>query len=171
MHPPDDQNIAEESTDALGFSESFDDLYRLTSPIVYALCLRILQNADDAADAVQQTYVNAWKARERFRGDSKATTWLLTIARREASRISRRRTRRASSELPDDLMGSEPRDPERIALEEAKHALPFKMRSAVALYYVNDYSTRETAKIMGVAEGTVKAHLHAARRKLRRFLS
>jgi RNA polymerase sigma-70 factor (ECF subfamily) len=56
-------------------------------------------------------------------------------------------------------------------LEEAIHALPFKMRSAVALYYVNDYSTRETAKIMGVAEGTVKAHLHAARRKLRRFLS
>jgi RNA polymerase sigma-70 factor (ECF subfamily) len=150
--------------------EDFDDIYRTTAPMVYAFCLRILRDADDAADAVQQTYVNAWQARESFRGESRMTTWLLTIARRMAYRVMRDRRRRPDTEIPAELADTQSHQPDRVALEQAVSALPNRMRLAVTLFYVHDRSIAETAQIMGIAVGTVKAHLDTARRRLRRSL-
>lgn len=149
---------------------NFDEVYELTSPVVFAFCLRILGNRDDAADALQQTYVNAWKARHRFRGDARVTSWLLTIARRTAFRILRRRPTRTDSAVLEEVPGDERRPDERIAVEQALTHLPARMRAAVMLYYIHDMSVEETARIMGVAAGTVKAHLHTGRTRLRRLL-
>jgi RNA polymerase sigma-70 factor (ECF subfamily) len=150
--------------------EDFDHFYRSTAPVVYAFCLRMLHDPDDAADAVQQTYVNAWRSRKSFRGESRVTTWLLTIARRMAYRVTRHQKRRPDTEVPADLADARAHHPETVALEQAVSALPKRMRLAVTLFYVHDRSIAETAEIMGVAAGTVKAHLDAARRRLRRSL-
>lgn len=156
-----------EDADLLG---DFDAFYRSTAPTVYAFCLRMLHDPDDAADAAQQTYVNAWRARESFRGESRVTTWLLAIARRMASRVMRERRSRPATELPAELADSQPVHQETVALEQAIASLPKRMRLAVTLYYIHDRSIAESAEIMGVATGTVKAHLDAARRRLRRSL-
>lgn len=162
----DRSTVSPEDADLL---QNFDSFYRGTAPMVYAFCLRMLRDPDDAADAVQQTYVNAWRSRASFRGDSRVTTWLLSIARRMSTRVMRAR-RRPNAELPVELADTASQPQDTVALEQAVARLPMCMRLAVTLFYVHDRSIAEAAEIMGVAEGTVKAHLDAARRRLRRSL-
>src|SRR5436305_5346570 len=70
---------------------ALEQLYHCYQPQIYALCFRLLERAEDAEDAVQATFVRAFRALPRFRGDSTARTWLFRIATNEALGILRRR--------------------------------------------------------------------------------
>src|SRR5712692_11858751 len=83
---------------------ALEQLYQSHQPQIYALCYRLLERAEDAEDAVQATFVRAFRALPRFRGDSTARTWLYRIATNEALGILRRR--RDPAPVEDRAAGS-----------------------------------------------------------------
>ena len=166
-----------------GDVDAFELLYRTHSGRVYALCLRLAGEPMEARELVQDTFVHAWEALPRFRGESSLTTWLHRIAVNallERRRRDRRRTARVSLAEDDDEVesaslsgGSVP--PTDVAtaidLERAIAALPPGVRRAFVLHEVEGYTHEEVAGMTGLATGTLRAQLHRARQLLIRALS
>jgi RNA polymerase sigma-70 factor, ECF subfamily len=166
-----------------GDVDAFELLYRTHSGRVYALCLRLAGEPMEARELVQDTFVHAWEALPRFRGESSLTTWLHRIAVNallERRRRDRRRTSRVSLAEDDDevegaSLGSGSVPPTDVAtaidLERAIAALPPGVRRAFVLHEVEGYSHEEVAGMTGLATGTLRAQLHRARQLLIRALS
>ena len=142
---------------------------------VYALALRLTASPDDAMELTQDTFLTAWRAMGTFRGESHLSTWLLGITVREARRRWRGLMRRIRRE---DRYARERYDHEvgrampgaSIDLERAIGMLPERMRCALVLHCIEGLPQKEVARLMGVAVGTVKAHVHAAREELKQRL-
>lgn len=164
-----------------GDVEAFEALYRTHGGRVFALCLRMAGSRERAEELTQDVWVRAWEKLGTFRGESGFATWLHRLAVNEI--LSRRRSegRRADrfepmadvTELTDGV-GGHPTRPAlqappgvRLDLERAVATLPEGARTVFVLYDVEGYRHREIAERLGVAEGTVKAQLHRARRLLR----
>jgi RNA polymerase sigma-70 factor, ECF subfamily len=125
-----------------------------------------LVGPDDADDVTQDTFVRAWRALPRFRGDSSARTWLLSIARRacaDAVRASMRRRRLAERVVPAadvaDLT-------DVAALDELVAGLDRDFRAAFVLTQIVGCSYEETAAICGVPVGTIRSRVARARERL-----
>lgn len=152
---------------------------------LYALGVRFCGNETDAADMVQDTFIEAQKSWGGFRGDSRVSTWLYRIAWRVCQR-SRRKQEAAPGELPDDrtleAMRSGPvpalvapdgsplqRQIDREMLghvESAIARLPMEYRVPIVLKEIVGFSVREVAEILGIGSGAVKTRLHRARLKI-----
>ena len=142
----------------------------------YALALRILKSTSDAEEVAQDALVRAWRSLPRFRGDSAFSSWLyLIVARRAFDRaavLKSRRHRETGGEgiedVPAETAGPDPEARERaVRLERLVAGLPEVPRTVVTLYYYQDRSVAEVAKILGMPENTVKTHLSRARTALR----
>ena len=149
---------------------------------VHALCLRLVGEPTEAQELVQDTFIHAWEALPRFRGESSLTTWLHRIAVNamlERRRRDRRRSARVSLAEDDDdesaTSGSGFVAPADVAtaidLERAIAALPPGVRRAFVLHEVEGYTHEEVAGMTGLATGTLRAQLHRARQLLIRALS
>ena len=166
-----------------GDVDAFERLYQLHAGRVYALCLRLAGEPVEARELMQDTFVHAWEALPRFRGESSLTTWLHRIAVNallERRRRDKRRSARVS--LVDDEDDAEsgsiasgfvaPADvATAIDLERAIAALPPGVRRAFVLHEVEGYTHEEVAGMTGLATGTLRAQLHRARQLLIRALS
>ena len=159
------------------------------SPAIYRLALRLTQDEAEAEDVVQETFLNAFKAIDRFEGRSELGTWLYRIAYNAA--LGRLRHRKvdmvpvdeaaADSEgalvpqqlfdwccLPDqDFKTGEARAEMQAAIAE----LPEKLRAVFVLRELEGLSTQETAEALGLSVENVKTRLHRARLWLRERLS
>jgi RNA polymerase sigma-70 factor (ECF subfamily) len=155
---------------------AFGRLYRAHVGRVYALCLRLTADAARAEMLAQDSFVKAWERLATFRGESPFAAWLRQVTvnvvmgdRRAASR----RLRRVAPTDDDAVLDapSAPRmDAERLDLERAIRVLPETARTVFVLHEVEGYGHEEIASLMGIAEGTSKAHLHRARGKLQELL-
>jgi RNA polymerase sigma-70 factor (ECF subfamily) len=166
-----------------GDVDAFERLYQLHAGRVHALCLRLAGEPVEARELVQDTFVHAWEALPRFRGDASLTTWLHRIAVNallERRRRDRRRSARVSlAEDEDDVENAPlaggfvaPADvATAIDLERAIAALPPGVRRAFVLHEVEGYTHEEVAGMTGLATGTLRAQLHRARQLLIRALS
>jgi RNA polymerase sigma-70 factor (ECF subfamily) len=121
---------------------------------------------DDADDAVQETFLAAWRALPSFRGDASAKTWLFVIARRSADRVARRRRR--WSELSDEAPRPAPQThPESsTAIEELLSELPDDRRAALVLTQVIGLSYAEAAAVCECPIGTIRSRVARAREEL-----
>ena len=159
--------------DEAAFAAVFDGW----SGAVHRLALRIVRDASDAEDVVEETFWQAWRQRETFDGRRGGlTAWLLTIARSRALdrlRASGRR-REVSSDEPDaPVLAAEPvRDAAEV--EELRRMvgaalveLPRDQRQAIELAYFEGLSQTEIAERTGVPLGTVKTRVRLAMVKLR----
>ncbi|MEX2599051.1 MAG: sigma-70 family RNA polymerase sigma factor [Dehalococcoidia bacterium] len=147
----------------------------------YNIAYRMLNNPADADDVVQDAFLSAYRARDRFRGDAAVTTWLYRIVvnaalqRMRKDRKPRAMTQGGVEEL--DIVDREP-GPEsqtlntelRETLEQAIAALPEDLRTAVVLRDIQQLSTEEAADIVGVSIAAFKARLHRGRVALRDVL-
>ena len=148
-------------------------LYREHSPRVYALCLRLTGGTrDEASELMQDVFIRAWRGLASFRGDSAFSSWLhrLTVnAMLETARSNKRRTSRVLA-MPDPAILGAAAVSERpdlhVDLERAIAALPDGARAAFVLHEIEGYQHAEIAEQLGIAEGTVKAQLHRARKLL-----
>jgi RNA polymerase sigma-70 factor, ECF subfamily len=148
---------------------AFERLYRLFSPRIYGLCLRMTGQRETAEDCTQESFVAAWRALARFERRSRFSTWLHKIAVNCV--LSRRKGLRFEYEVaeptaglpdrPDPGTGAPPLD-----LERAIAALPEGARHVLVLVGIYGYSHAEAAASLGIAEGTCKAQLHRARQLL-----
>ncbi len=156
-----------------GDPDAFEAVYRAHAGRVYALCLRMSADAGRAAELTQDVFVRAWEKLKTFRGDSAFSTWLHSLAVNvvlSALRTERRRSEEPlesesfpvpCSPFPEDLMD----------LEAAIASLPPMARQVVVLHDLEGYQHDEIGKLLGIAEGTSKAHCFRARRLLRERLS
>lgn len=160
-----------------GDDQAFASLVRPCVDRAYRLALGIVADAAEAEDALQEALYKAWRALPQFRHDAAFSTWLYQIVRR----ASLDRTRRGPSlpldvELEDTAAGHDPeRRWEEVEARREVYAalgrLPVPYRTVLTLFYIEDLPIREIADILELPVGTVKTHLHRARRALRRVLS
>ena len=137
------------------------------------LCYVQLQDQALAEDAVQETFLKAYKGFASFRGDSSEKTWLTRIAVNTCRDFQRggwfKHTDRRVT--PDMLpVGTVQPDTEDLDLSLAVMKLPRKMREAILLYYYQDMSTEEIAETLGIAQSSVSNRLRRGREKLRKML-
>lgn len=122
-------------------------------------------------DLTQEVFVEAWRSIGRFQDNSALSTWLHGIALRKARdtwRRNGRRTRRETAFAEEAIQRAMPGT--AIDLERALQELPPRMRAALILHAIEGLPQKEVARVMGIAEGTVKAHVHNARKLLKEKL-
>ena len=149
-----------------GDGRAFERLYRQTVDAVYGLCLRMTASPALAEDCVQQTYLQAWRNLDRFRGDSALTTWLHRIAVNEVRGHFRRESRHELDSTDEEPALPAAASGTDIDLERAIAALPERNRAVFVLVGVYGYPHEEAAGMLDMAVGTSKAHFHQARRRL-----
>ena len=164
-----------------GDTHLFEVLMRRYNQRLYRAARAILQNDEEAEDAVQQAYLNAYRHLSQFEGRARFSTWLTRIAVHEAL-ARRRRARRYPIAVSDDQRieraASAAPDPERqtyaselgMLLESALAALPHGYRSVFMLREIDGLNTAESAQQLRLSEGAVKTRLHRARDLLKRKL-
>jgi RNA polymerase sigma-70 factor, ECF subfamily len=167
-----------------GDLDAFNELVRLYQDYLFALCVRVVNDREAAADAVQEAFFSAYRNLSRFRGDS-FRSWLTRIALNAATDVLRLRKRRPSEPYPEweDDAWQPPADaadaPDRQALRRdaaqllsrALARITADQRTAIVLYDVEGYDYQEIAQITGVSLGTVKSRIHRGRLALRDLLA
>ncbi|TQJ25868.1 RNA polymerase ECF family sigma subunit [Micromonospora sp. A202] len=162
-----------------GDRHAFAELFRRHRDRLWAVALRTLGDREEAADALQDALLSAHRAASRFRGDSAVTTWLHRIVVNACLDRIRRRQAHPTVPLPDgnraeDGSGTGGIEPAAVAqdhdtvlvVREALAALPLEQRAALVLVDVQGYPVAEVARILGVAEGTVKSRCARGRARL-----
>jgi RNA polymerase sigma factor (sigma-70 family) len=151
---------------------AFETLFTSHGARMKSLALNMLGNASDAEDAVQEAFLRAYRGRAGFREGSALYTWVTRILINTCHDIGRKRvTRRGETSLDGETHIEPPlpaRDhPMRLALEAAMRELAPIYRDVFLLVDVEGYTHREVAEILTIPEGTSKARLSEARRRLR----
>ncbi|MDP9393402.1 MAG: RNA polymerase sigma factor SigM [Actinomycetota bacterium] len=169
---------------AAGDPDAFAVLVRRHRDRLWAVALRTLGDPDEAADAVQDALVSAFRATApgssgaaRFRGDAAVTTWLHRVVVNACLDRVRRRAARPAVPLPDNDVGMPPAA-DRIApaetsmmVTQALATLPAEQRAALVLVDMGGWSVDAAAAVLGVAPGTVKSRCARGRAKLAPLLA
>ena len=135
------------------------------------MCVACLKDVALAEDAVQETFVKAYKALDTFRGDSSEKTWLMRIAINTCRSMRRDRWFRfVDRGVSADALPLQAASAENRALMEAILNLPYKHKEVVLLYYYQGLNLREISEALGVAASTISTRLKKARERLRREL-
>ncbi len=157
-----------------GDPEAFEQVYRANAGRVYALCLRMSGNAAEARELLQDVFVRAWEKLGTWRGEARFGTWLHRLAVNVILMKWREAGRQGANDIGGDAVDLLParRAPEglKLDLEAAIGALPPGCRQVLVLHDIEGFEHGEIGKLMGIAEGTSKAHLFRARRLLREAL-
>lgn len=157
-----------------GDERAFGGLVHLHQKRAYAVARAIVAVHEDAEDAVQDAFVRAYQALDRFRVDQSFGAWLSRIVANAALDISRRRKVRATEELHDTVATpfSDPAEADELGrrLADALAKLPGRMRSVLVLHDVEGFPHAEIGAMLGMPEGTSRSDLHHARQKLRVLL-
>lgn len=157
-----------------GDEVAFRELYRRHTPRLNPLVLRMVGGAQmDAEDVVQEAWIRATAGMRRFRGDSSFGTWLTAIGLNAARDHLRRRGRWGPMEDVAETEIPVPAAPhgQRLDLERAIALLPPGCRTVLVLHDVEGFTHEEIAKQLGIAVGTSKSQLFAARRAARTLLA
>jgi RNA polymerase sigma-70 factor (ECF subfamily) len=164
-----------------GDADAFGVLFSRHKNRLWAVALRIACDPDDAADALQEAMISAFRRAGNFRGESAVTTWLHRIVVNASLDLLRRRSAQSVgwSGDPDDLPGPEPRQKadstastdSRLDVQAAMRTLPPTQRAALVLVDMLGYSVADAGMILGVTEGTVKSRCARGRAKLLPYLS
>ncbi len=135
---------------------------------------------EDADDALQNTFINAWRSIGEFRNESALYTWLYTIATNEALNLINKRKRNSAVSI-DDLgsyfenshEGSTffDGDEAEVKLQNAILQLPEKQRVVFNLKYYDDMTYEDMSKVLGTSEGALKASYHHAVKKIEKILT
>lgn len=158
-----------------GDNRSFETLYQMHAGRVYALCLRITGDPALAESLTQDVFVKVWRKLDSFRAEGPFAAWLrrLTVNvvledRRSRKRESKWLAADGNSLLQAGAGGTSSTEPDRaMDLERAMARLPHGARTAFVLHDVEGFRHREISALTGLAEGTIKAQLHRARKLLR----
>ncbi len=136
---------------------------------VFRLAFAILEDRAAAEDAAQEAFVRIWKALPRFRWDAALSTWIYAIARNTAlTRLAReRRGRAVALDEARARVGPAAQSPE---LEVFIARLDEKYRRVLYLFYLEEKSYEQVAAALELPIGTVKTHLHRAKKELARIM-
>jgi RNA polymerase sigma-70 factor (ECF subfamily) len=159
---------------AAGDPDAFGEIVRRHRDRLWAVALRTVGDREEAADALQDALLSAYRAAERFRGDSAVTTWLHRIVVNACLDRARRRQSRPTVPLPEvetpavraATTGPDLDSETRLTVRAALAQLPAEQRAALVLLDIEGYSVAEIAVMLGIAEGTVKSRCARGRARL-----
>lgn len=161
-----------------GDEEAFGLLVERYMKAAYAVALSVTKHHQDAEDVSQTSFLVALRKIEDCRDPEKFGSWLLSIVRNRARNLLRRENVRSTEPIPESASSSTPgpeRETERTelrgALETALSELTPVQREIVLLHDLQGWKHREIAEHLEMPSGTVRSHLHFARKALRELLS
>ncbi|MGI8669292.1 MAG: sigma-70 family RNA polymerase sigma factor [Aridibacter sp.] len=175
-----------------GDAQAFDTFVQRYTSDIYGLLYRITEDAEEAADLTQETFIKAFKAIKKFRGDAELKTWLFRIAVNQSKnrfRWWKRRKREKTVSLDAPIGNSETPLSETIQtnfanpeentlqnerqkfLKKALQELPDIFREAVVLCDIEGLSYEEISNVLEINPGTVKSRIARGREELRKKLN
>ena len=153
-----------------GDRDAFGTLVALHRDRLYAVALQTLSDREEAADAVQDALLSAYRAAAGYRGDARVSTWLHRVVVNACLDRARRRAVRPTVALPpEDLPATADPLGERetaVTVQAALAALPLEQRAALVLVDLHGLPVEEAARVLGVPEGTVKSRCSRGRARL-----
>ena len=164
-----------------GDPEAFNELVQRHHARIYGLAYRMLGNPDDASDATQEAFLEAYKSIQSFQFQSKFLTWMYRVGINVCQQYKRRsdsrqraltsytkdieeRDAQYTSEYPDRVLLKTERDQ---LIQQAINQLPSKQRMVITLFYMQQMKYREIAELLDCSEGTVASRLNTAVRNLK----
>ena len=162
-----------------GNNHAFRFLVSKHQRLVLHVVGRIVQQQDQVEDVCQEVFIKVFKMLKSFRGESKLSTWIATIAYNTAITHLRRQKRRSELSYHEDprLLAVEKDtgpDQKMLEKEEARkylikliETLPVHYRTVLTLYHLEEFSYKEIVEITGMPEGTIKSYLNRARALLK----
>lgn len=148
-----------------GSREAFDALFQRHKLFVYNVCYRMLGSSEDAVDAMQTAFIQAYNGLPGFRGRSAFRSWLYRIAVNVSTSLIRQKQRRAALERQADIPQEAAETDDSVW--QAVLMLPPNYRSVIVLFYFQGLSLEEAAAALGCSKVTVATRLHRARAALR----
>ena len=171
--------ISDEERELVSLAKQGDDrgfagLVRLHQRRAYMVARSIVLTHEDAEDAVQEGFLRAHQALDRFDTSQTFGAWLNRIVANAALDLARRRKVRNAEELSESIPSTF-RDPAeggelRERLEDALKKLPERARAVIVLHDVEGFTHAEIGEMLGIPGGTARSDLHHARQKLRVLL-
>ena len=162
-----------------GHPDAFSIIFQRHRDRLWAVALRTMGDREEAADALQDALLSAFRRAGTFRGDAAVTTWLHRIVVNACVDRMRRRSARPTQPLPDyetqevgaapeSLTGTDPAVAKELSLEvqKALDALPYEQRAALILVDMQGYSVDDAARILDCAPGTIKSRCARGRARL-----
>lgn len=148
-----------------GDKEAFVYLIRAVERNLFIVARSIVKNEADCADAMQETIAKAFSNIHTLKKPAYFKTWIIRIMINECNRMIRKKKRvhPVPYEIRNTTYTSEY---EQIELFEVIDELDEQLQSIVTLYYLEDLSVKDIAKVLGISEGTVKSRLYRARQQL-----
>ena len=144
----------------------------------YALALSVTGRHEDAEDAAQESFLVALDQLDECRDPERFAGWFMTIVRNRSRNLIRRESLRQTSDVPQGTRSRIP-TPDKIAetselretLQQAIAELPDIQQEVVLLHDLEGWKHREIAERLGIPSGTVRSHLHFARKALKKALA
>jgi RNA polymerase sigma-70 factor (ECF subfamily) len=160
-----------------GDSNSFAYLVDSYKDMVYSLAYKMTKNKEESEEISQDTFIKAYKNLNKFKGESKFSTWLYRIAYHTSlDQIKKHKNNNATFEIhevtlnqiqsaDDILQGIERRERAKI-MDECLLRLPEEERSILWMFYYDELSLKEIIEVTSLTEANVKVKLHRARKRL-----
>jgi len=160
-----------------GDERAFGQLVERYQRPAYAVAYSVTGRHEDAEDAAQESFLVALERLEECRNPERFGGWLMTIVRNRSKNLIRRESLRETDQVPPGARSRAP-TPDRVAedselretLEQALSDLPEVQRQIVLLHDLEGWKHREIAERLELPSGTVRSHLHFARKALRKAL-
>ncbi len=157
-----------------GDERAYGTLVRRYMRSAYAVAMSVTGRHEDAEDAAQESFLVALERLEECRSPERFGGWLMTIVRNRSRNLVRRESLRDADPVPDGASSRTP-TPDRVTervelreqLQEALDLLPPIQREIVLLHDLEGWKHREIAERLEIPSGTVRSHLHFARKALR----
>jgi RNA polymerase sigma-70 factor (ECF subfamily) len=158
-----------------GSLPAFEQLYAGHGPKMKSVALNLLGNVFDAEDAVQESFIKIFHRLAEFRGEAAFSTWVFRLLVNTCYDLARKRKRYPQSIRSEDgtdkeIPANAADHPLRLTLERSLQRLDLRSRSVFLLFEVEGFSHREIAGVLQIREGTSKALLFEAKRKLQHWI-
>tara|TARA_B100001778_G_scaffold258593_1_gene218865 strand:+ start:236 stop:820 length:585 start_codon:yes stop_codon:yes gene_type:complete len=165
----------------LGEKAAFEQLVIRHQELVFSLAYKLTGNREMANDVAQESFIRAWKAIEKFRGDSTFSTWIYRITVNTAWTLRKKAKKHNTLNIDDTyepIVIDEKKDPELVAINSdlssvlvnALDKLPIEQRIIVELKNIEGRSHKEIADYLDISVTAAKVRLHRAHQKLRIIL-
>lgn len=175
---PDDRQLVE--TIRAGQADAFEVLVRRKTPKVYALCYRIIGNAEDAKDISQLVFLKLWENLEKYDAQYAFDTWLYRMVTNVAIDFMRNRQSRENAVNSNLRLVKTASEPEQgvvvqhkeveAVFEEVSATLSPKQKTIFVMNQMDDMPSAEIARVLGCRESTVRNHLFNARKVMQQQL-
>jgi len=154
------------------YDEALEELLDLYEQKVFRMAVAMLRDAGRAEEITQDVFLKVWRALPGYDGRAAIGTWLYTIARNTClSAVRSESYRRTWPIAQSSEPAAETTTAADVEIAECLAALPAMQREVVTLYYLQEKSVRDVSELLDLPEGTVKSHLHRARRTLAGMLT